>query len=115
MPETDSNGYIRSIYRSLLLVWRAAPGELGRLAVLNLISGSGPAALLLLGKVVIDETARLAQPSPAAEALARIAASPVLLWSVVAFVAIYLLIDATETVAIFEFYEGGTRDPDLLP
>jgi hypothetical protein len=58
--------HVRALYRSLLVAWRAAPSELVRLTLLNAVFGADPAALLVLGKVVIDETALLVGEASAA-------------------------------------------------
>jgi hypothetical protein len=49
----------QALWRSIQMVGQAAPRELKRLALLNLLTGIGPSISLFLGKVVIDEVARL--------------------------------------------------------
>lgn len=95
--------HVRALYRSLLLVAQSAPTELRRLVLLNLAYGGGPAILLYLGKVVIDETDRLAARTGVADSWGVLFSSPALLWAVVAFVAINILLDSVETISSFEF------------
>jgi ATP-binding cassette subfamily B protein len=90
----------RALWRSCLLVGRLAPGDLGRLAVLNLAIGASPVVLLLLGKIVIDGTARRAAEGRPDGAPSWILADWAILAGVVGFVAINVLIDAVETLGI---------------
>lgn len=59
MAVDDSASRPRALRRSLPLCWRAAPRELVQLTLLSAAMGAGPAGTLFLGKIVIDETARL--------------------------------------------------------
>jgi ATP-binding cassette subfamily B protein len=94
-------GHLRPLGRSLVLVARAAPRELLRLSLLNLAFGAGPAVILLLSKVVIDEVARLVQDGTGTGP-GEVFGNPTLLWSVVAFVVINVLLDSAETLAGLE-------------
>ena len=53
-----------SIGRALRLVWSASQNEIRLLSALNVFYGAGPTLLLYVGKVVIDEVARLAVTAP---------------------------------------------------
>ncbi|NET40253.1 MAG: hypothetical protein F6K19_51365 [Cyanothece sp. SIO1E1] len=50
---------MQALRRSLWMVVQAAPKELRNLAILNLITGTGPSVALLLSKIVIDEATQL--------------------------------------------------------
>ena len=50
---------METLRRSLWMVAQAAPKELRRLTMLNLITGTGPSVALLLSKIVIDEATQL--------------------------------------------------------
>jgi ATP-binding cassette subfamily B protein len=93
---------LQALYRSLGLVRRAAPKELRRLVLLNLVFGAGPAAVLLLGKVVIDEAARLAGGPPQGFALSGVLSAPLLLWAIAGFVVLNVLLDSVETLVALE-------------
>lgn len=91
-----------ALIRAVRLIWQAAPRQLVRLSLLNLLFGAGPAVSLYLGKIVIDEVVALARNGPGADPLVQIGASPVLLGAVVAFVVVVIVLDAVETLAALE-------------
>ncbi|MEB3292927.1 MAG: ABC transporter ATP-binding protein [Synechococcales bacterium] len=97
-----------ALRRSLGLVVQAAPQELGRLAVLNLINGVGPSLSFFLGKIVIDETTRLLGQAQGQDAIALLQAQPTLLWAILAGVGVNLVVDSVDSIGI-SFY-GALRD-----
>lgn len=84
-----------------MLILRAAPGEFWSLAVLNLAFGAGPAVLLWLGKVVIDEIVMIA-PATTLSWDGIIRDHAPLLWGMVGFVAVNLALDSIETLSSFQ-------------
>ena len=80
------------------MVIRAAPQELRNLALLNLVTGTGPSLALLLSKVVIDETTRLLGTRSTEEAIALLLSQPILLWSVIAVVLLNLFVDSVDSI-----------------
>lgn len=80
------------------MVVQAAPQELQRLALLNLLTGTGPSVSLFLGKIVIDEIARLASQGTTPEPLQLILSEPKLLWSIVLTLALNLIVDAVDSI-----------------
>lgn len=93
----------QALYQGLLLVAQSAPAELRRLVLFNLAFGGGPAALLYLSKVVIDESTLLITGARVVDPPGAILSSPALLWAMVAFLVINILLDSIETVSAFEF------------
>lgn len=49
----------QALSRSVQMVMRAAPKELRQLALLNLLTGTGPSGSLFLSKIVIDEASQV--------------------------------------------------------
>ena len=92
---------LRALGRSIALLARTAPAELRAVVVFNIAFGAGPAVALWLGKLVIDETARLATATPSAGMWANLSSSPTLLGSIVGFVLLAVLLDAIETLGSF--------------
>lgn len=89
----------QALRRSLLMVVQAAPLELRNLALVNLVTGTGPSVSLFLGKVVIDEATRLlGQGTTAESTIYLLLNQPILLWSMVAAVLLNLFIDAVDSV-----------------
>lgn len=100
----------QALRRSVWLVIQAAPRELRSLALLTLISGGGPAVVLFLNKVAIDEVSRLlAQrvingaiaPQNYADLFGLIFAQPILLWSIAGLILLNLFLDSMETINTF--------------
>ncbi|WP_416668581.1 ABC transporter ATP-binding protein [Egbenema bharatensis] len=89
---------MQALRRSLWMVVQAAPKELRNLAILNLITGTGPSVALFLSKVVIDESTRLLGNRSLEEAIALLLSQPLLLWSVVAVVVLNLFVDSIDSV-----------------
>ncbi|WAL58409.1 hypothetical protein [Thermocoleostomius sinensis] len=89
---------MQALRRSLWMVIRAAPQELRNLALLNLVTGTGPSLALLLSKVVIDETTRLLGTRSTEEAIALLLSQPILLWSVIAVVLLNLFVDSVDSI-----------------
>ena len=106
MAEQQPSGGFRMVfkshYQSLHLVAQAAPAELRRLLFLNLIFGAGPALVLYLQKIVIDEIARFAAVPQPISLFGWIGARPLLWSAILGFILINLLLDSIETIAGFE-------------
>ncbi len=102
-------GYaLREAYQSFLLAARASPYHLLRLMCLNLLFGTGPAIVLYLQKIIIDEIS-LSTKLPSGGFLDWIGSHPLLWSSIIGFVIINLLLDSIETIAGFEantFFES---------
>jgi ATP-binding cassette, subfamily B, bacterial len=98
----------QALRRSLWLVVQAAPQELGRLAALNLINGVGPSLSFFLGKIVIDEAARLLGQGRGQDPIAILLAQPTLLWAILGGVVVGLIVDSVDSIGI-SFY-GALRD-----
>lgn len=88
----------QALSRSLQMVGQAAPRELKRLALLNLLTGTGPSVSLFLGKVVIDEVARLVDQGGITDPLAVMLANPRILWAVAIALGLNLVVDAVDAV-----------------
>jgi ATP-binding cassette, subfamily B, bacterial len=89
---------VQALRRSLRMVFQAAPIELRNLALLNLLTGSGPSASLFLGKIIIDESSRLLGQGAAQNGIDLILAEPKLLWSIVITVLLTLIIDSIDSI-----------------
>lgn len=89
---------MQALRQSLWMVVQAAPQELRNLAILNLITGTGPSIALFLSKVVIDEVTRLPGGRPLESAIALLLSQPVLLWTMVAVVLLNLFVDSIESI-----------------
>jgi ATP-binding cassette, subfamily B, bacterial len=89
---------MQALQRSLWMVVQAAPKELRNLAILNLITGTGPSGALFLGKVVIDEATRLLDDRSPDAAIALLFSQPVLLWSMIAIVLLNLFVDSIDSI-----------------
>ena len=89
---------MQALKRSLQLVAQAAPIELRRLALLNLLTGAGPSASLFLGKVVIDEASALIEQGGVENPLAMILGNSRLLWSVAIALGLNLIVDSVDAV-----------------
>lgn len=96
------SGYaLREAYQCILLAARAAPQNLARVVLLNLLSGTGPAVVLYLQKVIIDEIAAGSR-LPGSGFLAWLAERPLIWISIAGFVLVNLLLDSVETIIGFE-------------
>lgn len=89
---------MQALKRSLQLVAQAAPIELRRLALLNLLTGAGPSASLFLGKVVIDEASALIEQGGVENPLAVTLGNSRLLWSVAIALGLNLIVDSVDAV-----------------
>jgi ATP-binding cassette, subfamily B, bacterial len=89
---------VQALRRSLRMVFQAAPIELRNLALLNLLTGSGPSASLFLGKIIIDESSRLLGQGATQNGIDLILAEPKLLWSIVITVLLSLIIDSIDSI-----------------
>jgi ATP-binding cassette subfamily B protein len=89
---------LQALQRSLGMIVQAAPTELKKLALLNLLTGAGPSITLFLGKVVIDEVSRLAGQVGSGEAIALLWSQPLLLWSLGLSIGLNLLTDSVDSV-----------------
>lgn len=90
---------MQALRRSLWMVVQAAPKELRNLAILNLITGTGPSVALFLSKIVIDEATQLLGNRSMEEAIAIFFSQPILLWSVVTVVLLNLFVDSIDAVS----------------
>ncbi|MGB3495025.1 MAG: ABC transporter ATP-binding protein [Elainellaceae cyanobacterium] len=88
----------QALSRSIQMVMRAAPRELRQLALLNLLTGTGPSVSLFLSKVVIDEASKVVEQGGTSTPIDWILGNPVLLWSVLGAIAINLLVDSIDSV-----------------
>ena len=96
------SGYaLREAYQCVLLAARAAPRNLVRIILLNLLSGTGPAVVLYLQKVIIDEIAAGSR-LPGSSFIAWLGERPLIWISIAGFVLVNLLLDSVETVTGFE-------------
>jgi ATP-binding cassette subfamily B protein len=89
--------------RSVAIVFQAAPNELRSLTILTLISGAGPAVVLWLNKIIIDEASRLLAQGIVANPVPLLLREPLLLWSVGGLIFLNLLTDSINTIANFVF------------
>ncbi len=97
---------LQAFRRSLAMVIRAAPVEIRNVAILCLLPGAGPAIVLWLNKVIIDEATRLllqgrtekAYAEGVGAAIALIVSQPILLLSIAGLVLLNLLIESTNTI-----------------
>ncbi|WP_421659331.1 ABC transporter ATP-binding protein [Leptothermofonsia sp. ETS-13] len=89
---------LQALQRSLGMIVQAAPIELKKLALLNLLTGAGPSITLFLGKVVIDEAGRLAGRVGSGDAIALLWSQPLLLWSLGLSIGLNLLTDSVDSV-----------------
>ncbi len=89
---------MQALRRSLWMVVQAAPKELRNLAILNLITGTGPSVALLLSKIVIDETTRLLGDRSLENAIVTVLSEPVLMWSMIAVVFLNLFVDSVDSI-----------------
>lgn len=88
----------QALWRSLQMVGQAAPRELKRLALLNLLTGTGPSISLFLGKVVIDEVAQLVDQGGVSQPWQVMVGNPHILWAVAIALGLNLLVDAVDAV-----------------
>ena len=98
------SGYpLREAFQSVLLAASASPQHLVRIILLNLLLGTGPAVLLYLQKVIIDEIAADSR-LPGSGFLAWLGERPLIWISIAGFVLVNLLLDSVETIAGFEIH-----------
>ncbi len=88
----------QALRRSVQMVGQAAPLELRRLALLNLLTGVGPSVSLFLGKIVIDEAVAMAAQGGMANPVAALLGNSRLLWSVGIALGLNLVVDAVDAV-----------------
>ncbi|MBV8887394.1 MAG: hypothetical protein JO235_25825, partial [Chroococcidiopsidaceae cyanobacterium CP_BM_RX_35] len=91
----------QALWRSILMVIQAAPIELRHLVLLNLVGGAGPAAVLFLNKIAIDEVSHLFGTHETTNIIALVLSQPRLLWSIVGLIILNLLVDSIGTVSVF--------------
>jgi len=82
-------------------VFQASPTELINLTLLNLVSGAGPAIILFLNKIIIDEASRLIGTTT--HPLETILQEHLLLWSVGGVIILNLLTRAMGSISNFVF------------
>lgn len=100
---------LRVLTRSLHFVAREAPRELWRSLVLNMLTGAAPSILLVVSKIIIDETSRLVQTGPITEPLSTLREQPVLLGAITAFVVAWIVFDAVDTVSLLQWRSLNDR------
>jgi ATP-binding cassette, subfamily B, bacterial len=88
----------QTFLRSLRLILRAAPQELLTIGVLNLVTGAGPALVLLFSKIVIDGISHLLQQGQTQTWREVLAAQPMLMWALIGTVVLGLLADVVGTI-----------------
>jgi ATP-binding cassette subfamily B protein len=98
----------QALRRSLLMVIQAAPYELRNIALLNLVTGTGPLVSLFLSKVVIDESSRLLGQGTVENVIASILSEPKFLWSISGVVLLNLMVDSIDSIGTALF--GALRD-----
>ena len=101
--ETAELSPMQALRRSLWMVVQAAPKELQNLAILNLITGTGPSVALFLSKIVIDEATQLLGDGAQDGAIALLLSHPILLWSMVAVVLLHLFVDSIDSISMALF------------
>ena len=92
---------LQTLWRSLKIVFQASPTELINLTLLNLVSGAGPAIILFLNKIIIDEASRLIGTTT--HPLETILQEHLLLWSVGGVIILNLLTRAMGSISNFVF------------
>lgn len=95
--------FFQAFRRSVVMVFQAAPIELRHLLVLTLINGAGPAAVLFLNKLIIDEASRLLRQGVTENPVALFLQEPLLLWSIAGVIVFNLLSDSVNTITNFLF------------
>jgi len=88
---------MQALRRSVAMVAQAAPVELRNIALLNLLTGTGPSISLFLGKVVIDETSGLVDGDLANPVQAFLDNS-LLFWCVVIALSLNLIVDSVDAI-----------------
>lgn len=91
---------IRVLRRSVLLVCYAAPKELTYFTLLSLITGVGPSIALYLGKVAIDDVARLLGQGAITDPIARLLMEPRLLWTIAATILLNVIVSSLKSIEI---------------
>lgn len=89
--------------RSVVMVFQAAPTELHNLTLLTLISSAGPAVVLFLNKIIIDEASRLLGKGVIANPIDLLLKEQLLLGSIGGLILLNLLTDATNAIANLVF------------
>lgn len=88
---TQSDRPRRYGWTALTFVYRSGPRPFRALVPLTLVIGAGPSVVLWIGKVVIDEVARLSSEGAGTEL--SLTSSPTLLWAAIAFVLLQIALD----------------------
>lgn len=89
---------MQALRRSVGMVMQAAPTELRNLALLNLLTGTGPSVSLFLGKVVIDEASRVVEQGGTDAPLQYILNNQTLLWAVAIALGLNLIVDSVDSI-----------------
>lgn len=89
---------MQALRRSVGMVMQAAPIELRNLALLNLLTGTGPSVSLFLGKVVIDEASRVVEQGGTDAPLQYILSNQTLLWAVAIALGLNLIVDSVDSI-----------------
>jgi ATP-binding cassette, subfamily B, bacterial len=63
MRNRNSNGYIKTLLRTLRLIYKAAPVDLSISIAITFIAGFGPALSLLLTKYIVDDLSKISSAS----------------------------------------------------
>ena len=74
-----------------------------------MLTGVAPSLLLLVSKIIIDETSRLVQSGPVSDPLKTLRAQPVLLGAISAFVVGWIVFDSVDTVSLLQWRSLNDR------
>lgn len=96
-----SSWNLHSLLRGMIVIARAAPSELRITTLLNLIFGAGPALVLWLGKIIIDEVTRLAQ-SNYDDPWQLLLHNRLLVSCIAISIILRIILDAVETLGTFQ-------------
>ncbi|ASC72358.1 ABC transporter protein [Halomicronema hongdechloris C2206] len=88
---------MQALRRSVTMVAQAAPMELRNIALLNLLTGTGPSISLFLGKVVIDEASGIANGN-VANPIQALLDNSLLFWCVLVALSLNLIVDSVDAI-----------------
>ncbi len=94
---------LQSFRRSLVMVFRAAPKQLSKLTILMLLSGTIPATVVWLNKLIIDGATRLLSVETGENPVAFLISQPLLLSSVATLLLLNLINDSINATTSFLF------------
>lgn len=103
MESSNNVAYFRTIQRGLQLIIQASPGAFWRYVALSMVQGAGPALLLWLGKLVIDDVALRATEPLNTSPWAWLTTAPTLvLGAIIGFIVLNLVMDGIDTLSSFQ-------------